>query len=208
MRVHWMLHEVGLRYHCQPVGPRTGETQTPDYLSLNPKGKIPVLEHQGFVLSESVAIIRYIAKNFELPDAFFVPIHPQEEAALDEWCAFIAMELDAHPLYTMRRHGDLKHIYGAAPEAVESAQEYFLKQLNAAVPPSLERHPYLMGEKFSEADILLITCLDWAHAYDIPLSSAIVDYRARVHQRAAYRSAGRMCYPDRPIAGTNHGGSE
>ena len=208
MRVHWMLHEVGLEYHCQPVGPRTGETQTPGYLSMNPKGKIPVLEHQGFVLSESVAIIRYISRNFELPDGFFAPLDSHEEAVLDEWCVFIAMELDAHPLYTMRRHGDLKQIYGAAPEVVESAQEYFLKQLNAVVPSRLEKQTYLMGEKFSEADILLTTCLDWAHAYGIPLSTSIMDYRAQALQRTAYRSADRICFPGRSDPDTNQGDSQ
>ena len=161
MRVHWMLHESDLKYECRTIGARTGETQTPAYLSLNAKGKIPVFQHGGFTLSESVAIIRYIGRNFD----------------------------------TMRRHGDLKHIYGDAPEAVDSAREYFLKQLNAVVPPVLENNHYLMGDDFSVADILLTTCLDWAHGYDIPLPMVIMDYRQRVSLRPAYLSALKVCYP-------------
>lgn len=195
MRVHWMLHESDLKYECRTIGARTGETQTPAYLSLNAKGKIPVFQHGGFTLSESVAIIRHIGRNFELPEGFFVPANCFEESRLEEWCAFIAMELDAHPLYTMRRHGDLKHIYGDAPEAVDSAREYFLKQLNAVVPPVLENNHYLMGDDFSVADILLTTCLDWAHGYDIPLPMVIMDYRQRVSLRPAYLSALKVCYP-------------
>ena len=43
-RVHWMLHELGLPYEKRLIGPRTGETQTPEFLKVNPAGKIPVLE--------------------------------------------------------------------------------------------------------------------------------------------------------------------
>ena len=120
---------------------------------------------------------------------------------------FIAMELDAHPLYTMRRHGDLKHIYGAAPEAVDSAREYFLKQLNAAVPPVLENSRYLMGDDFSVADILLTSCLDWAHGYGIPLPKIIMEYRQRVSLRPAYLSAVKVCYPNQSMP-VQDGGEE
>ena len=205
MRVHWMLHEADLKYDCRPIGARTGETQTQAYLSLNPKGKIPAFQHGGFTLSESVAIIRYIGRNFELPEEFFVAANSFEESRLEEWCVFIAMELDAHPLYTMRRHGDLKHIYGAAPEAVDSAREYFLKQLNAAVPPVLENSRYLMGDDFSVADILLTSCLDWAHGYDIPLPKIVMEYRQRVSLRPAYLSAVKVCYPNQSMPVKNGG---
>ena len=128
-----------------------------------------------------------------------------EESRLEEWCVFIAMELDAHPLYTMRRHGDLKHLYGAAPEAVDSAREYFLKQLNAAVPPVLENSRYLMGDDFSVADILLTSCLDWAHGYGIPLPKIIMEYRQRVSLRPAYLSAVKVCYPNQSMPVKNGG---
>lgn len=51
---------------------------------------------------------------------------------LDEWCFYAATELDATSLYVMRRHGDLKHIYGEAPIALESAAGYFAMQLRHA----------------------------------------------------------------------------
>ena len=100
MRVHWVLQEFGLPYETKPIGPRTGETQTAEYLSINPKGKVPTLQHADLTLTESVAILSYVSQNFNAPSDFFVPNSRYEKARSDELTAFIAMELDAHPLYT------------------------------------------------------------------------------------------------------------
>ena len=55
LRVHWLAHELGLDYEVRPVGARTGETQTPEYLAMSAKGKVPVLNHGSLVLTESFA---------------------------------------------------------------------------------------------------------------------------------------------------------
>ena len=62
--VHWMLHELEVDYEKHLIGSRTGETQTEEFLRLNPQGKIPVLEDDGFVLKESAAIVTYLAEKF------------------------------------------------------------------------------------------------------------------------------------------------
>ena len=195
MRAHWVALELGLDYECHPIGSRSGETRTAEYTRLNPKQKIPVLQHGDLVLSESAAIVQYLTETFPTPPDFFVPANATQRAKLNEWCFFIMMELDAHTLYVMRRHDGLKEIYGAAPVAVDSAREYFLKYLDA-MTPRIEG-PYVMGEKFSVADVLLMTCLDWALAYDIALPPAIKAYRDHVARRPAYGSALRVTYPDR-----------
>ena len=51
MRAHWVLHEFGLEYKSMPIGPRTGETQTAEYLEINPKGKAPALQHGDLTLT-------------------------------------------------------------------------------------------------------------------------------------------------------------
>ncbi len=195
MRAHWVALELGLDYECHAIGSRSGETKTAEYTRLNPKQKIPVLQHGDLVLSESAAIVQYLTETYPTPPDFFVPANAAERAKLNEWCFFIMMELDAHTLYVMRRHDGLKEIYGAAPVAVDSAREYFLKYLDA-MTPRIEG-PYVMGEKFSVADVLLMTCLDWALAYDIALPPAIMAYRDHVARRPAYQRALRVTYPDR-----------
>ena len=125
MRTHrplWLAHEMGLDFAHVPVGPRTGETKKPEFLLLNPRHKVPVLRHGDLVLTESAAIMTYLTEAFPVPDHVFRPVTAVDRARLQEWCFFIMSELDANGLYTMRRHGDLKDIYGDAPVAVEGGR--------------------------------------------------------------------------------------
>ncbi len=200
MRVHWMLQELGLEYDVIPVGSRTGETLTEDYTRLNPKQKIPTLQHGDLVLTESPAIIAYLADAFDPPAGFYAPRDPVGRAKVNEWCVFVAMELDAHSLYVVRRHEGLPEIYGAAPHAVASAKEYYLKQLNAVADRVESAGTYLFGDAFSIADILLMTVLDWGCNVGIKLPSALSDYQLRVGERPAYQRAFALNYTDRTIA--------
>ena len=213
MRAHWAAHELGLDYESQLIGSRTGETQTKEFLALNPKAKIPVLSHDGLVLTESAAIIYYldqVAGSFNtaagsLPSAAgalptaagalptaagapLIPTEPQTLARYQEWQSYILMELDAQTLYIMRKHGDLAHIYGEAPVAMETARTGFNFQVKAAAS-ALESTPFLLGDSFSGVDILLTTVLDWAVAYDFTLADSLLSYLERIQTRGAYISA-------------------
>jgi glutathione S-transferase len=188
MRAHWMLLELGLDYQFHPIGSRTGETQTSEFLQLNPRHKIPVLQHGSFVLTESAAIVQYLSNTFASPLIYTAADH-RSRAMLDEWCYFIISELDAGSLYVVRRHDGLKQLYGDAPTAVESAKSYFLHNLEAMAPRIERHHPYLFGERLSVADVLLMTCLDWAASERIQLPEPIIRYRMRVALRPAYQEA-------------------
>ena len=78
----------------------------------------------------------------------------------DEWCNFIYGELDETSLYVMRRHYDLKKIYGDAPEVVKSCREYFEKQLGV-VEDTLSQNGTLFGLEFGLDDILLTIFLQF-----------------------------------------------
>ena len=188
IRAHWMLLELGLEYECHPIGTRTGETMTEEFMRINPRHKIPVLRHGSFVLTESAAIIQYLSETFSHPD-LMKPRDAESRAALNEWCYFIATELDAASLYVVRRHLGLEHIYGAAPKAVESARNYFVENVEAMAPRIAKSGQYLMGDQFSVADILLMTCLEWAVIERIPLSEPLHEYRRRVAVRPAFQKA-------------------
>jgi len=189
MRAHWMLLELGLEYEFHPFGARTGETQTDDFKRLNPRQKIPVLRHGSFVLTESAAIIQYLSETFTNSKGLYVPGDPRSRATLNEWCYFILSELDAASLYVMRRHEGLKHVYGEAPVAVESAKKYFLHNLEAMASRVESGGSHLFGDRLSIADILLMTCLDWAASIGLPLSNTFSHYRQRLAQRPAHRAA-------------------
>lgn len=184
-----MLLELDLQYEFEPIGSRTGETQTSEFKLLNPRHKIPVLRHGQFVLSESAAIIQYLSETFPNPARVYVPGDAMDRARLNEWCYFVISELDAGSLYIMRRHEGLKETYGEAPVAVEAAKNYFVHNLEAMASRVGAGGEYLFGSRLSTADILLMTCLDWAVSADIRFSETFSSYRQRVARRPAYRAA-------------------
>src|SRR5882762_5080155 len=126
MRAHWTLLELGLEYESRPIQSRSGETMTERFRRLNPRHKIPVLQHKSFVLTESAAIVQYLSETFADRTRFYAPQDAQARASLNEWCYFIMTELDAGSLYVVRRHEGLQSIYGEAASAVDSAKTYFL----------------------------------------------------------------------------------
>ena len=118
-----------------------------------------------------------------------MPRETARRAALNEWCFFIMTELDAHPLYLIRRHLQLAHIYGEAPLAVESAREYFCEQIDGMMKKFPDGMESLMPEGLSVADILLVTCIDYALTLEIPIPQPVLAYREPLIERPAYRRA-------------------
>jgi glutathione S-transferase len=196
MRAHWMLMEFGVGYDYRPITSRSGETLTPEYLAINPKHKIPALQHGELTITESFAIVSYIADAFDPPDGFFVPQDPARRAALNEWCSFILMELDALSTYVIRKHADLSDIYGDAPAAVESAKDYY-SELSGAVFDRLDpNQEFLMEEGMSVADILMTTCLVSAIRRGIAVPDYLLAYRDRMTERPAWKAAWPRNHPE------------
>ncbi|MDP6559577.1 MAG: glutathione S-transferase family protein [Candidatus Binatia bacterium] len=184
-----MLHELGLSYEKRPIGPRTGETLTPEYTRLNPKQKVPVLQIGDLTLSESAAIVTYLAETYGASRSLVPPASTPERAFYYEWCFFIMMELDAHTLYVLRKHMGLKDIYGEAPNAVRTAREGFEKQIQVADQRLTASGHYILGETFTGADILLTTCLISADRQKLALGDALRKYMERTTSREACRLA-------------------
>jgi len=194
-RAHWILEELELEYETRPVQSRTGETQSAAFLRMNPKGKIPVLADGERVLSESGAILNYLAERYGADMNLIPPAHTAERADYDQWCFFVLMELDATSLYVMRRHQGLPDVYGEAPNAVTSAAAYFQRQAQVIDDHLAEQGPNLLGETFSCADILLTSCLDMARFFGIPLTDKLETYRRHQSRRSAYQRAFDQNYP-------------
>ncbi len=192
LRPIWTAEELDLKYKLNPIGPRTGETQTTEYLKLNPKQKIPLMRHGDFFLSESLTICRYL-RDISPSENILNPKDGKTLAKEDEWSSFIYGELDETSLYVMRRHHDLKKIYGEAPKVVESCRNYFLKQLSV-IESALSQQDTLLDSSFSLADIFLTSCLDWALAYNFELPSNISKYHQTITNREAYIRAVKINY--------------
>ena len=184
----WTAEEIGLSYKHLPIGPRTGETTTAEYTNLNRKQKVPFMHDGTIGLSESVAICRYLIGKYGRDGSLYIPNDAESQAKEDEWICYIYGELDETALYVMRRHGDLKDIYGEAPEAVASARAYAVRHLKV-VEEHLQDASHVMGDQFGLADILLTSCLDWAEFYGIELFGSLIAYRAEVAERPASQRA-------------------
>ena len=183
----WMAEELGLSYRLNPIGPRTGETQTKEFTSLNRKQKIPLMQIGDFYLSESLATCKYLQRAFP-SKRLFIPTSDVELAKEDEWCCFILSEIDETSLYVMRRHYDLKEIYGESKTVTNACRDYLKRQFEV-IEEYLEGKNYIMKEGFGICDIFLISCLDWAIFYEFELTKNMNQYRDDIINRPAYKKA-------------------
>lgn len=188
VRPHWALAELGLKYETYAIGPRTGETKTAEYTKLNPRQKVPLLQDGDFAIGESAAIVAYLSRTYSTPDVSLIPEEKQQYAKWLEWCFFIVTELDSTSLYVMRRHSAdaLGSIYGVAPDVVAKAGEYFREQLRHVEVALGDGRTFLMGDQFTSADILLMTCLEWAIAYGVGICDNAHPYLERIKTRPGY----------------------
>ncbi len=202
LRAHWAMAELGLSYRTEQIQSRSGQTQTAAYTKLDPRQKIPVLQDGDFVLSESSAIVTYLAENYASPGHQLVPSDAQLRARYNEWVSFISMELDATSLYVLRRHEGLPEIYGAAPVATEVARDYFTKMIEAAAVRFGDQKTFLLGDGFCGADMLMMTILGWAKGLDPPLALPTVfePYHDRIAARPTYQAAVMANTPEGPRA--------
>jgi glutathione S-transferase len=201
VRPHWAMYELNLPYKTKPIGPRTGETKTPEYTALNPRQKVPLLQDGDFCIGESAAIVAYLSRTYPSPGRTLIPERQRDYAAWLEWCFFIVTELDSTSLYVMRRHraDALGPIYGIAPEVVAKAGEYFREQLRHVETALRDGRIYLMGDHFTSADILLATCLDWALLYGVGICENAHPYLERIHKREGYQLGTAANVPLAPI---------
>ena len=190
----WMAEELGIHYEHKPIGPRTGETQTSEYRQLNRKQKIPFMQDGDVKLSESLAICRYLRDQYP-SEQVLTPQDLVTKAKEDEWCCYIFGEVDETSLYVMRRHGDLGTIYGDSETTVNASRAYAEKHFEV-VEQLLGERTYLVSEQFGLADLLLMSCIDWANAYKVALPDNLHTYHAHIGERPAYKRAMKLNYPD------------
>lgn len=193
-RVYWALEEMKLNYRSYKIGSRTGETQTTEYLKINPKGKIPLFRHNEIYISESVAAMNYVVQNFETTSDFYVPNSAKDKAKIDEWSYMCAMELDALGVYILRRHqlvanGGLSNLYGEAPNAIKTAKEHVNRML-LACDRDVPNNNWLVGNSPSCADIMFMSCLQVIKLYKLDIKSdKINEYYERAVKRKQYINA-------------------
>lgn len=153
LRIQWALEELGLPYRVQGIDHTGGETVTEAFRGLNPFQQLPVIEDDGFVLTESAAILLYLAEN-----AGALPVNDlQERATVWRWC-FAALTT-VEPVIQFIVLMDLENKTDEATTARRRDLVPWAERVLAGVETWLEGREYIAGAAFTVADILMTTVL-------------------------------------------------
>ncbi|USA42883.1 glutathione S-transferase family protein [Spongiibacter taiwanensis] len=184
-RVLWALEECNQAYTFMPLNFAEGQQRTDHYLSLNPGAKVPTLVDGDLVLTESGAIVNYVANRY---GDHLAPSTPADRAHYDRWCYFALTELE-QPLWTMGKHRFALPAEQRVAAIMPTATWEHQKALNL-FSQGLDDKPYILGDQFSGADILLGHTLMWGIAFKQPLEQANLQaYLDRIAQRPALQRA-------------------
>jgi len=179
-RVIWMLEELDRPYQVTPAAP-----QSDSVVSLNPSGKVPVLVADGTPISDSTAIIQYLADRH---GALTYPAGTLERARQDSLTQFLLDEFDAL-LWTAARHTFI------LPEelriaGIKDTLRWEFRNSQQTLTRRVGNGPFLMGETMTVPDIILAHCLGWAQVARFEIAEDwLSDYHQRMRARPAFQRA-------------------
>jgi glutathione S-transferase len=159
IRVRWTLQELGVDFESVRVDLLAGDHHRPEFLALNPAGKIPVLVDGDTVLTESVAIAMYLADKY--PEQGLLPGSLSARAQAYRWLLFAATELE-QPLWRITRHSWLYPEEQRLPADVTIARREFT-EMAAALERHMEGREFIVGSRAGVVDFVTAYTLDWAN---------------------------------------------
>jgi glutathione S-transferase len=179
LRVLWMLEELGLPYTHIPAGPRSAEA-----VAANPSGKVPVLVVDGVTLTDSAAILTFLADRH---GQFTHAPGSLDRARQDGLTCLIVDELEG-PLWMAARHSFVLPEAMRLP-AIKDSLKWEFAQSQARLAARLTG-PFVMGDVMTVPDLLLTHCLHWAQGAKFPdLEPVLADYLTRMRGRPAWTRA-------------------
>lgn len=168
LRALWALEEAGAQYEYVEVDVMRGAGREPWFLEINPGGKVPVLDDDGRIITESAAICIHVADKY--PKSHLMPpAGTPERTECYKWISFVLTELDA-PLWTIAKHRFGLPRERRVPAVIETASWEFRNGVKL-LASALEDRPHLVGGFFTVADILAGHILLWAKSARLPLGS-------------------------------------
>jgi glutathione S-transferase len=175
-----LLEALGVPYELKYVDMASGQNRTPEFLAVNPLGKLPTLTHGAAVITEQVAITIYLADRF--PAAGLAPAvdDPQRGPYL-RWLAFYAGCFEP---------AVVDHAFKRAPLEASSSPYRDYDSMLATLVAQLERGDYLLGERLTAADLLWGNALSWTTRFGmVPKLPVLVAYIERVCAHPAFGRA-------------------
>jgi glutathione S-transferase len=202
----WLLHELGLPFTLVPVvqayrlpDPKAADaplnTASPSFLAVNPQGQIPAYVEDGLVLTESLAITLHIARKH---GGDLGPKGEAEAALMANWAFFTATGIEGPAVEIMYVYRDGAEASVEGKAALEKSAETLRRPL-ARLQSHLAAHPYLVGDRFTVADINTAECLRYAQQHPTLLAEfpAAKEWLDRCQSRPAFKAmwAARMAEP-------------
>jgi len=179
--IRWMLEEIGEPYEVKLLSLSKGDNRAPDYLAVNPMGKVPALRHGDAVITEAAAICAYLADEF--PRAKLnVPLGDPRRGPYLKWLFFGPSCIEP---------AMMDRAFPRKEEARRAALGYgdFDTVINV-VADAVARGPYILGEQFTAADVVIGSTLRFGMLFKLlPERPEFTTYAGRLAQRPALQRA-------------------
>jgi len=182
-RCLWMARELGIAHENVPVH-FTKTRESPELVKLNPNGRIPAIDDNGFTLYESMAINLYLARKYGAGKEVGLA-SLQDEALATQW-SFWAMTEVEKPLLTLMLHQLEMH---PVDEATRTQCRTELDRPLSVLEAHLSDRPWLLGRAFSAADLNVASVMVWARASRLDMTAypKVTDWLKRCMARPAFK---------------------
>lgn len=189
-RVLWMAKELKLDYEHIKVDFAAGDTRRPEHLALNPNGHVPVIDDDGLILWESMAINLYLAKKYDKSGLY--PARPEDEARAWQW-SFWGMTEVERPLLTALLNRAVYPERERDAAAADQAEKSLAQPLGV-LDGVLGRTAYLVGDRFTVADLNVASILAWARPAQIDIAPfpRVAEWLKNCAERPAARAVRQM----------------
>jgi glutathione S-transferase len=187
-RVLWMAHELGLDFEHLPIETGPAGARKPEYLAINPNGRLPAIDDDGFIMWESLACNLYLAKKHSSGKLY--PDDPQSEAKAWQWSLWAANEVErginAWSLHAYRLPPDDRD-----PQTVAKAIELLTPPF-AVLDGALADRSHLLGPDFTVADLNVAAVIGRAIDMNLAKTPRLANWLKRCLERPAARTVSRM----------------
>ncbi|MDH7942890.1 glutathione S-transferase family protein [Pseudohongiella sp. SYSU M77423] len=189
----WMLEEIGQPYEAVVISYEK-DIKSPDYLAINPMGKVPALKHGDMVITEVAAICTYLADQF--PDKNLAPpVDSPLRGCYYRWLFFIAGPLEMATTATAFN-------WEITEKSASSIGSGRVIDVMSTLESALKKGPYLCGDQFTVADLLLASNLGWGMQFKtIEPRPVFSEYVERIQARPAHKRATELDDALAPLPG-------
>lgn len=186
-RVLWTLHELDMAYELKVLNPMAGEHRTPEYLAINPAGKVPSITHEGKYFTESLAIMEYL--NDLHPEKPLTPNpasadYAQQNYQLRHVLSYGMAEIENYA-WVASQATWLKMMY-TWPEGTAEEAKTRIENALPRVFDWLAERDYMAGNAFTLADIYYFQLLGWVKNLGIELPEHVSAYRKKLTEREKF----------------------